>query len=125
MQELIDVVVVEPGQKPYKKTIKNDLTKLQQEVDGYIEVLCPFKDRVAIVCNEEGKIVSMTPNRALFDDNGRVYDVISGTFLIVGLGEENFISLTEKQIESFIEIYKRPQVFVKTSDGIRVIHLED
>ena len=29
-------------------------------------------------------------NRALYDDGGRMYDIVAGNFLIVGLGEEDF-----------------------------------
>lgn len=124
MQKFIDVVVVEPGEKPYKKTISSELESLQQEVDGFIEVVYPFNEPVAIVCNEEGKITGKALNRALFDENGRAYDVIAGTFLIVGLGDEDyFVSLTPKQIDSFIEIYKHPQAFVRSNDGIRVVYL--
>ncbi len=33
-------------------------------------------------------------NRALRDEDGQMYDAVAGTFLVVGLGEEDFASLT-------------------------------
>ncbi len=35
-------------------------------------------------------------NRALWDEDGLMYDVIAGTFLVVGLGEEDFVSLSPR-----------------------------
>ena len=33
-------------------------------------------------------------NRALRDDDGDIYDIIAGDFLVVGLGEDDFCSLS-------------------------------
>ena len=33
-------------------------------------------------------------NRALRDEDGQMYDAVAGDFLVVGLGEEDFASLT-------------------------------
>lgn len=43
------------------------------------------------------------------DENGAIYDIIFGTFLIVGLTEENFGSLSEKQIETYLKMYSEPE----------------
>lgn len=67
---------------------------LQQIVGGYIEAVYPFVDPVAIICNEEDKINGLELNRALRDENGKVYDILAGTFLLVGLDEEDIASLT-------------------------------
>ena len=48
---MIRVLVVEPGEKPYEKEIRNTLEELQKWVDGYIEVVYPFDDQVCIICN--------------------------------------------------------------------------
>ena len=42
----------------------------------------PRYDDVAIVCNEEGKLMRLPPSRAITDEDGRVMDVIAGLFFI-------------------------------------------
>lgn len=124
MDEMIKVLVVEPMKAPYEKEIKHDLETLQKEVGGYIEAVYPFEDRVGIICNEEGKLLGLKLNRALRDDDGEIYDVISGTFLVVGLGDEDFTSLNDNQIDKFSEMFKSPEIFRNTPSGIMAIKIE-
>ena len=84
------VLVVEPGRRPMVKEIETGLEPLQAAVGGLIEAVYPFEEPVAIVCNEEGKLLELPLNRALLDENGHVYDIIAGTFFVVGLTEDNF-----------------------------------
>ena len=42
------------------------------------------------VCNEEGKMLGLPMNRALTDESGVPYDIVCGTFFVVGIGDENF-----------------------------------
>ena len=98
MQRNIKVLVVEPYQLPYEKTIPNRLKDKQSIVDGYIEYVRLLEDEdVVLICNEEGKINGSSYNR----DIG--YDVVFGTFIIVGEsaddGEDR--SLTKEQIEKY------------------------
>ena len=102
------IVVVEPQKPAYTKEIESGLESLQREVGGLIEALCPFADEVALVCNDEGKLHNLPPNRFLYDEeSGDAVDIIAGTFLVVGLTEDNFGSLTEKQIETYLEMYSK------------------
>jgi len=101
-------LVVEPGKAAYAKEIGSDLESLQHEVGGLIEVLYPFTDEVAIICNDEGKLCNLPPNRFLYDEEtGNAIDIICGTFLVVGLTEDNFGSLTKKQIETYLKMYSK------------------
>lgn len=101
MSKKILAVVVEPGKLAETKEIDATLKGLQSIVGGYIEVVYPFKDDVAIVCNDEGKILGLPLNRPLFDENGRAYDIIAGTFIIVGLAEDTFCSLPEELAQKY------------------------
>lgn len=78
----IAVLIVEPGKEPYVKEIDSGLESLQHEVGGYIEAIYPYEDPVALVCNEEGKLEGLPLNRALRDEDGDIYDVVAGTFLV-------------------------------------------
>ena len=84
----IKILKIEPGKKPEIKEIEDGLKSLQDEVQGDIEAVYPFDDNVGIICNEEGKINGMAMNRALYDDDGEMYDIIAGPFLVVGLTEK-------------------------------------
>lgn len=89
----IKALKVEIGKTPRMVEIENDLKTLQGEVGGYIETMYPWDREVAIICNEEGKIIGLPLNRPIFTDDGDMVDVIAGDFLVVGLGEEDFRSL--------------------------------
>ena len=89
-ENTLSVLKIAPGQYPQQVEIDNDLKALQQAVGGSIGASYPFEDPVAIVYNDDGKLMGLPLNRALWDEDGLMYDVIAGTFLVVGLGEEDF-----------------------------------
>ena len=101
-KDTITVLVVEPMKTPYVKDIESGLKSLQKEVDGNIEACYPFADKVGIVCNEEGKINGLPLNRAIYDDDKTMIEIMAGTFLICGLDNENssFGSLDADMIKS-------------------------
>lgn len=118
------VLVVEPGRAPYVKEIDSGLKSLQSEVGGWIEAVYPFEEEVALICNEEGKLSELHLNRALRGDYGGVYDIIAGTFLVVGLGEENFCSLSDEYIKKFSDRFKTPEKFAEIDGKLIVIRIE-
>lgn len=59
------VLAVEPGKVPYETEIEGGLESLQQAVGGSIEAVYPYEDPVAVICNEEGKLIGLPTNRAL------------------------------------------------------------
>ena len=80
---------IEPGKAPERIDVANELASLQSLVGGYIEVIYPDERRpVGLICNEEGKCCGLELNRALYQ-NGKPYDIIAGTFLVVGLSAED------------------------------------
>ena len=120
----ITVLVVPPQDFPYVKEIDPGLKSLQQEVDGWIEAVYPFEDQVAIICNEEGKMNGMAPNRALYDEDGQVYDIVAGQFLVVGLTEDNFGSLSPEQIKKFSDRFHSPEGFMRVGNQILVFPID-
>ena len=118
------ILVVEPQKAPYEKQIENGLKPLQESVGGYIQAIYPFDDPVAIIVNEEGKLDNLPLNRALRDETGSIYDVTAGTMLIVGLGEEDFCSLTPEQIDKYSALYETPEDFLQLNGKIIVMPME-
>ena len=125
MNEAITVLVVEPGHTPYAKEILPGLKSLQREVGGYIEAVYPFPEPVAIVCLESGKLDGCPLNRALRDETGAIYDVIAGTFLVVGLTEDDFGSLTPELLQAFTQRFRQPETFIMIDGQLLVIPLEE
>ena len=102
---------IEPGKVPERIDVDNELASLQSIVGGYIEVLYPDARRpVGLICNEEGKNCNLELNRALYK-NGKPYDIIAGTFLVVGLSEEDFTDLREEDAAYFEKLFHSPEKF--------------
>lgn len=76
--------------------------------DYALQILCGEQHNV---CNDEGKLLGLPMNRALTDDHGVPYDFVCGTFFMAGVGREDFISLTEQQIEKYQKKYTNEMVF--------------
>lgn len=101
------ILVVEPMKRPYVQEIDGSLESMQKLVGGTIQAVYPFEDDVALVCHDEGKLLGLPYNRFLYDEQKQPYDVICGTFFVVGVGEENFKSLTIQQIRTYSDMYSR------------------
>ena len=123
--EKISVLVVEPEKKPYAKEISSGLSSLQHEVGGYIQAVYPYEEPVAIICDEEAKLKGSELNRVLRDEDGKIYDVVAGTFLIVGLGEDDFTSLTPEHMKQFKEKFDTPEMFMRINGKLVVLPMEE
>jgi hypothetical protein len=123
----IKVLVVKPEETPVVETIEASLESYQKIVGGYIEVIYPFDDPVALICNEEGKIDGLPLNRAMYDESGNVWDIIAGTFLIVGAdpSEEDFGGLNEELIDKYKRRFWATETFLGVNGEIRVIRFVD
>ena len=122
--EKMTVLVVEPRKEPYLKEIDPGLHSLQAEVGGDIAASYPFSDPVGLVCNDEGKLIGLELNRGLRDEDGNLYDIMAGTFLVVGLGEEDFTSLPPELAQKYAEHFKQPEQFINLNGQIIALPVE-
>ena len=122
--EKLTVLVVEPMKEPYVKEIAPGLHALQAEVGGDIAASYPFDDPVGLVLNDEGKLIGLDLNRSLRDEHGEIYDIVAGTFLVVGLGPESFASLPPDMIQKYTEQFKRPELFASINGQIVSVPVE-
>ena len=93
--EKLKALLVRPNELPIEIEIEDKLESYQKLVGGYIETTYISNvDDVVLICNEEGKINGMNPNR----DIG--HDIIFGPFIVIGDDYDNagFKSLTDKQV---------------------------
>lgn len=111
------VVLVEPGKPASVEEMELTLENMQKMVGGVIQAIYPYDDKVALVCNDEGKLLGMLPNRALENEEGYVYDIVHGTFFICGLSEDDFAGLSDKLARKYLNKFRNPQTFVRISTG--------
>ena len=117
MAEKIRVLLVEPMKKPMLVEIDHTLENLQNAVGGMVQAVYPWEDPVAILADDDGKLKGYTPNRVLEDEDGKPYDILVGTFLIVGLSEDDFASLPEELAQKYEEMFHWEEVFMRSIDG--------
>lgn len=113
MAEEIRVLLVEPMQRPRLVTIPHTLEEMQKLVGGHIECVYPWEDKVGLVCGDEAKLNGDPANRLLED-----YDIICGPFFICGLGDEDFISISDELAEKYRQKFFYPEIFFKTDEGV-------
>lgn len=124
-ERYIKVVLCEPGKKARVTTISNDLKTLQHMVgDSLIECVYPFEDPVAIICDEEGKLRNAELNRSLKDEHGRIYDILAGPFLITGLSEDDFASLSKEHQEKYSKMFEHPEIFFRVGNEIKAVKMD-
>ena len=125
LQPRMNVLYIEPGEKPHVKTIGTDLASMQQAVGGYIQAVYPYEDPVVLICNEEAKLNGMELNRALRDEDGHIYDIVAGSFFIAGLGAEDFTSLPDSLCRKYSELFQTPEMFIRMDGKLVVLPLEE
>jgi len=124
-KETIKVLLVESGKYPAVIDIGKELEDLQAAVGGYIEEAYPFDEPVTLIINEEGKINGEPLNRALRDKEGRIYDVVAGSFLVAGITTDDLCSLTNEQISKYEKHFHQPEAFVQTGRSFMAIPVPD
>jgi len=125
--DTIRAVLVKPGEEPEVIEFEHTLEEMQRLVGGgLIQSIYPFDDDVALICNDEGKLMGMSPNRALYDLRGNIYDIIAGDFFIcrAPVDSDTFTSLTEEQIDRYLEHFRYPEEFVKVWSRIEAVKIK-
>ena len=107
-QKRIRVLKVEPGKEPTLAMLNNNLDDLQKAVSigapsqGLIEIITLEED-VCILCNEEGKLIGLEPNRRL----GK--DILVGVFYVTGQNDEgDLTSLSESKMQKYAKLFEKP-----------------
>ena len=121
MSERIRVLLVEPGKHPRLVEVEHTLQNLRKLVNGDIEAVYPWADLIGLVCDDEGKLKRDTlPNRVLED-----YDLLVGPFFLCGLGEEDFISISDELALKYAKKFWMPEQFSRTPKGMVVFRQDD
>ena len=108
-EKVITVLKVEPGKHPEITKLSNDLDSLQKAVSigadyqGLIELIS-IDDENLILCNEEGKLIGLEPNRRFRED------VICGVFYVVSQDSEgDLTSLSAAMQDRYARLFWEPE----------------
>ena len=117
------VLSVIPGQAPVRMVLEETLEAMQNFVGGTIQAIYPFDDAVAIICNDNAKLLGLPYNRVLRDKEGNIYDILCGPFFVCRLGEDDFVSLTEMQLETYGKLFAHPELFMAVGGQLVVVQI--
>ena len=119
MDNKIRGVLVEPGKRARIAEVGNSLEEIYAALGcEMIECCYPFEDLVGIVCDEEGKLNGSKPNRALLGEDGKVCDVVFGSFFVCDVSGEDFGSLSDEMLEKYRKYFDLPERFVSVGGNI-------
>lgn len=116
-EQHIKALKIAPLERPEICYLENNLESLQKAVSigaDYVELIeiIDLDERACIVCNEEGKLINLMPNRRLGDD------IICGVFYVVGQNDEgDLTSLTDEEIERYANQFADIEYFMQSDDG--------
>ena len=112
-EKFIEVLKISPQKPAEIVKISNTLEGLQKAVSieapyiGLIEIIQPDNEedwQICLLCNEEGKILNLPPNRRVGND------IICGTFYITSQDRfGNLASLNEEQKQKYLKRFAEPE----------------
>ena len=108
------------------REINDSLSAMQEIVGGLIQPIYLFDEPVALVCNDEGKLLDLPANRGLRNKDGQIYDIVCGTFFLCGAppDSDHLTSLTPEKIQRYQERFYAPEMFWGLDGHIVCLPLE-
>jgi hypothetical protein len=106
----VRVMVVHPHRPPIVDWVGTDYASMYCTLGGPPERVA-LEEGVDLYCNEYGKLLGLTANRALFvGEEERPWDVVAGTFLVMGAdeGTGDQIDLTDEALKKYSKIFEDP-----------------
>ena len=117
------ILVIEPGKVPVERDIEESLSVMQEIVGGTIQAIYPFGDTTALLCNDDGILLGLPKNRAIYTDDAEVKDIIYGTFFLCDApaDTEHFSSLSDSQLRHFKGYFAMPERFYQHSGHLVIV----
>ena len=125
-RDKIRVIVCRVDERAEVIEIEDKLEAMQEVVSGLIQEYMPWEDEVAIICNEEGKMLGLPLNRGIRSDEGQLQDIIAGDFFIcyAPIESERFLSMPPELEEKYKEKFDLPEMFMMENGVIETIKYE-
>lgn len=97
---MLQVVFKKPNEKPEKMEIEHTLEKLQELVDGYIEIVPANNDKsILMIVNEEGKLRGLEPNIWIGNTC-----IVGNVIFVQNRNDGEFHSLTDDMVKAIIRL---------------------
>ncbi|MFR0898133.1 MAG: DUF3846 domain-containing protein [Anaerobutyricum sp.] len=99
------ILAVRTGEPPEIIDIEHSLDAESEFVGGYIQTI--FLSHTAIlVCNDDGKIIGLKPNRVIPGD------FIAGDFFVVGFdGRDDFCDISDSDAAFYMDFFSSPNSY--------------
>ena len=127
MNEMMKVLYIQVRKRPQVIEIKHTLKEMQRLVGGIISAYSPFDDGSVIILNDTGKIDGLEFNRVVYNENGKIADIIAGDFFICYAPPDrpDFSSLPDELIRKYSELFKTPKSFIKIDGKLIIVPTGD
>lgn len=133
--KIIKAVICEPFKKAKTIEVNADFDSLTEIIGDYVSTFDLVTDKVMIVYDDEGKINGSPFCRAIFQEDKltdfktkhkhQLIELMYNTFIICGTDGENLISLTDKQIEQYRNLYMYSEILCMNNEGITITKLKN
>ena len=126
MDNKIRVIICEVGKAARIAEIEDKLETMQGIVGGLIQEFMPWKDEVAVILNEEGKLHGLPLNRALLSEEGEIIDIFAGDFFLcyAPYESERFLSLPPELEKKYFDMFEKPERFVMTDESLTAVKVD-
>ena len=98
------------------------------DADHFVGVEFSCNDGQEIEADKPIEVLLVEPglplNRAIRDDDGKIIDVVAGTFFICGAEGDHFSSIPKELQKKYEEKFKKPEAFLKMGRSIMAIPTE-
>ena len=120
------VIVCKADERAEVVEIEDSLEAMQAVVGGLIQEYMPWEDEVALIVNEEGKMIGLPLNRGIRNEKGRLQDIVAGDFFIcyAPIESERFLSMPPDLEKKYKEMFDLPEMFMMDGKEIKAIKYE-
>lgn len=108
-ENLIKVLLVEPFNKPKMITIENNYQAISEIICGDVDEYMPFEDNVALLCNADGKRLSLSASHTVTDIETGKTELIYGSFILVCTSkfDTEYHSLDDDLIDKYMDLFSK------------------
>lgn len=106
-ENLIRVLLVEPFSKPKMITIENNYQAISEIICGDADEYMLFEDDVALLCNADGKRLSLSASHTVTDTETGKTELIYGSFILIGSSEfdTKYHLLDDDLIDKYMDLF--------------------
>lgn len=102
---IMKILAVRTGELPEVIDIEHSLDAKSEFVGGYIQTIS-LSSTAILVCNDDGKVIGLKPNRVIPGD------FIAGDFFIVGFdGRDDFCDISDSDAALYMEFFSSPNSY--------------